>query len=102
MNNKDSMASVSVATEEESAFVSPALPVHAPVSGKRPAKITKEKADEILNAIKAIDGGPRALKLYMEMCATKSCGVGLPIHSRLSRGHLSSITWSLRPGWYLS
>jgi len=72
MNNKNSMASVSVATEERSASVSIAPPEHAPVPGKEPVKITKEKADEILNAIKAIDGGPKALKLYMEMCAR--CG----------------------------
>jgi len=66
MNNKDSMASVDVAAEEKSAPVSEAPPEESPV------KITKEKADEIINAIKAIDGGPKVLKLYMEMCAR--CG----------------------------
>jgi len=76
MNNKDSMASVGVAAEETSVSVT-----KAPPSGKEPAKITREKADEILNAIKAIDGGPKVLKLYMDMCARcGTCAKVCPIY----------------------
>ncbi|MEJ2111573.1 MAG: (Fe-S)-binding protein, partial [Acidobacteriota bacterium] len=75
MDNKHSMASVDVATEEKSA------PVSAPPPASNQVKITKEQADEIVNAIKAIDGGPKVLKLYMKMCARcGTCAKVCPIY----------------------
>jgi len=63
MNNKDSMAPAAAPPENEL------------------ATITKKQADEIVNAIKAIDGGPRVLKLYMEMCARcGTCAKVCPIY----------------------
>ena len=43
--------------------------------------LTDDIAKEVINAIKAIDGGPRVLKLYMEMCAKcGTCATQCPVY----------------------
>jgi Fe-S oxidoreductase len=86
MNNKNAMASVGVAVEEQSAAVPANSFTKDPEPEKRsPAKISKTDparlVEEVVSAIAAIKGGPKVLKLYMEMCARcGTCSVQCPVY----------------------
>jgi Fe-S oxidoreductase len=44
-------------------------------------EVAKRQAEEVLNDVESIDGGPKVLKLYMEMCARcGTCAVQCPVY----------------------
>jgi Fe-S oxidoreductase len=58
------------------------LPVsHKGAEGNLSEDVVLRQAQEVLAAIEAIDGGPKILKLYMEMCARcGTCAVQCPVY----------------------
>ncbi len=52
-----------------------------PQPSNKDADITLRQAEEVIRAIEAIDGGPKVLRLYMEMCARcGTCSVQCPVY----------------------
>jgi Fe-S oxidoreductase len=85
MTNKSAMATVGAAAEDKPAIGPTALPPKAPAlsspSNKIPENMSEQIAQEVISAITAIDGGPKVLKLYMEMCARcGTCATQCPVY----------------------
>jgi Fe-S oxidoreductase len=85
MNSSQKMGAVALETEVETKSgnaVAPQIFPEPDDSGKRDDEdMTLRQAEEVVRAIEAIDGGPKVLKLYMEMCARcGTCATQCPIH----------------------
>jgi Fe-S oxidoreductase len=84
MTNKSATAYVDVATEEKpvaAPTASQAKPLSPAPKGKPSREISEKLAEGFIREIEAIDGGPRVLKLYMQMCARcGTCSSQCPIY----------------------
>jgi Fe-S oxidoreductase len=79
------MSKSAIATKENPAAEPATFPIQSTIlKGSFPAppeEIAKKAAEKVLAAIEGIDGGPRVLKLYMEMCQRcGTCSTQCPIH----------------------
>ena len=76
MTNDKAAASVNIEEKQTSGTAAPPRkkgPIaKGPSSGKVTEGMIENLAEEVIRAITAIDGGPKVLKVYMEMCAR--CG----------------------------
>jgi Fe-S oxidoreductase len=85
MNSSQTMSSVALQTEEN-AKSNPAISMERDPGRDGPAgngsrDATLRQAEEVIRAIEAIDGGPKVLRLYMEMCARcGTCAAQCPIY----------------------
>ncbi len=99
MNPRQTTESVTLETEEEtksnSEFVKEKEPGQDSSTGEGTEDITLRQADEVIRAIEAIDGGPKVLKLYMEMCARcGTCSAQCPIYEGSSEREYNPVVRS--------
>jgi Fe-S oxidoreductase len=83
MTNRSAMTSNSVTVEENHlAAAPPKAPASAGISIRKiPENMAENLAKEVINAITAIEDGPKVLRLYMEMCQRcGTCSVQCPVY----------------------
>lgn len=85
MTNKSATAPVGATAEEKPAAGRTVEPSKAPALTSLPKQIPEEMAkqlvEEVISAVTAIEGGPKVLKLYMEMCARcGTCATQCPVY----------------------
>jgi len=81
MSQKEQTVSEELEENPEKSSAAPEDSGECCVSTEETRGITREQAEEVIKAIKAIDNGPKVLKLYMEMCARcGTCASQCPVY----------------------